>query len=230
MGCGDEPSSEGSLKARESPPGLAGGELTLVAALGDSIVAGSPGYDPDPNRRAELGFGNDERSQFSYWAERSDPALEFRNCGAFGERTDEIALRLDECAEGAGVLLVQGGINDIAQALASGPQAAVDAAEQAAPEIGGMLERGAELDLDLAVTEVLPWTNGHPQADHAIAILNRRIARLAKQHDAKLLRWHDALADTNVQGTFAPGLTDDGDHPSIEGYRILGEVTADALR
>ena len=35
--------------------------------------------------------------------------------GVYGERTDEIAQRLDECAAGAEVLVVQGGINDIAQ-------------------------------------------------------------------------------------------------------------------
>ena len=90
-------------------------DTTLVAALGDSITAGSPGYDPDPRMRETLGFGADEKSQWEYWAEQSDPSLRFRNCGVYGQRTDEIAKRLDECAKGAQVLIVQGGINDIAQ-------------------------------------------------------------------------------------------------------------------
>ena len=76
-------------------------DATAVAALGDSITSGSPGYDPDPAQRAAFGFGDDERSQYEYWAESARPGLEFTNCGVFGERTDEIAQRLDGCAEGA---------------------------------------------------------------------------------------------------------------------------------
>ena len=50
-----------------------------------------------------------------YWAQRRTGASRFRNCGVFGERTDEIALAPDACATGAQVLVVQGGINDIAR-------------------------------------------------------------------------------------------------------------------
>ena len=87
----------------------------LVAALGDSITAGSPLWDPDPQVREAIGSSLDERSQFEYWTSEADPSITFRNCGVFGERTDEIALRLGECADGADALIVQGGINDIAQ-------------------------------------------------------------------------------------------------------------------
>ena len=79
----------------------------VVAALGDSITEGSPGYD---SRR-----GGDETSQWEYWAARLEPRLVFSNCGIYGQRTDEIMARLDDCARGADMLLVQGGINDIAQ-------------------------------------------------------------------------------------------------------------------
>jgi len=50
-GCGsdDEPSA---TTAPEDGGGV------VVAALGDSISAGNPAYDPDPGRRAALGFGN----------------------------------------------------------------------------------------------------------------------------------------------------------------------------
>ena len=46
----------------------------MVAALGDSITP-APGYDPDPAQRAALGFGDDERSQYEYWAERAEPGV-----------------------------------------------------------------------------------------------------------------------------------------------------------
>src|SRR5438128_2017579 len=90
------------------------GSIT-VAALGDSITSGSPGFDPDPARRAAQGWGSNPKSQWEHWAARADRRLDIRNCGIFGQRTDEIALRLAACAKGADVLVVQGGINDIAQ-------------------------------------------------------------------------------------------------------------------
>ncbi len=56
-------------------------------ALGDSITAGNPAFDPDPQQRAAPGFGDDERSQYESWSERADDSLDLRNCGVFGERT-----------------------------------------------------------------------------------------------------------------------------------------------
>ena len=73
----------------------------LVAALGDSITAGSPGFNPSHEMAKLLGQGEVPRSQWEYWAEQKDPRLEFRNCGVFGERTDEIAKRLLSCQRGA---------------------------------------------------------------------------------------------------------------------------------
>ena len=77
------------------------GEGILVAALGDSIHAGSPYWDPDPDVRARIGDELDEQSQWEYWAARKDPRLRFRNCGVYGERTDEIAKRLRRAARAA---------------------------------------------------------------------------------------------------------------------------------
>jgi lysophospholipase L1-like esterase len=38
-----------------------------------------------------------------------------------------------------------------------------------------------------------------------------------------LLHFHDTLADPADPRRMGEGLTDDGDHPSIEGHRLLGE-------
>src|SRR5215470_8121447 len=86
----------------------------VVAVVGDSISAGSPLWDPDEAVRARLA-APDERSQWQFWAARADPRLEFRTTAVYGERTDQIARRLDLVLAGADVLVVQGGINDIAQ-------------------------------------------------------------------------------------------------------------------
>src|SRR5712691_4395611 len=81
---------------------------TVVACLGDSITEGSPYWDS--RRRA-----GDPEGQWEHWAGLLHPELDFRNFGIWGERTDEIAARFETAAADAEVLIVQGGINDIAQ-------------------------------------------------------------------------------------------------------------------
>src|SRR6478672_1054620 len=86
----------------------------VVAVAGDSISAGSPLWDPDPSVRARIA-APDERSQWQWWAARADARLEFRTSAVYGERTDQIAGRVDLVLPGADVLVVQGGINDVVQ-------------------------------------------------------------------------------------------------------------------
>jgi len=188
--------------------------VLLVAALGDSITAGSPGYDPDPEQRALRRFGADRESQWEYWAAAKDPRLEFRNCGVYGQRTDEIAARLDACAEDADALIVQGGINDIAQGRS---------VEAAAANLRLMLRRARERDLPVTLADVLPWNNGYPEAETKIRRLNFLIAEISEQEAVPLLPFHDTLEDPGAPGRMRPEWTSDGDHPSVEGYRLLGE-------
>ena len=188
-------------------------ESLIVAALGDSITEGSPEYDA---RR-----GGDERSQWEYWATLAEPRLSFRNCGVYGERTDEIAARLDECARGAEVLVVQGGINDIAQ----GRPVTV-----AAATLHRMVRRGTELGHRVAVADVLPWNNGWPRTEPQIRQLNALVAAIAAEEGVPLLAFHDALEDPDRRGRMKQEWTHaDGDHPSIAGYRRLGELAAKTL-
>jgi lysophospholipase L1-like esterase len=146
--------------------------------------------------------------------------VRFRNCGAFGDRTDQIAMRLHDCATDAEALIVQGGINDIAQG---------HPAVQAADHLRTMVARGRELGLQVFLANVLPWNNGHPRADAAIEELNRLIDRIGADEGVPVLDFHDALEDPERPGLMAPELTSDGDHPSVEGYRLLGELVARKL-
>lgn len=187
---------------------------TLVATLGDSITAGSPGYDPDPLMRDTLGFGADEKSQWQYWAHKAHPELSFRNCGVYGERTEEIALRLDACAKDAQVLVVQGGINDIAQGRP---------VEPAAANLRRMVERGKTLGLRVSIAELLPWNNGYPQADPKIRRLNELIREIARDEAVPVLPFYETLEDPARRGRMREEWTSDGDHPSVAGYRSLGE-------
>src|SRR5947208_13433349 len=113
----------------------------VVAVAGDSISAGSPLWDPDPVVRARIP-APDERSQWQWWASGADARLEFRTTAVYGERTDQIARRLDVVLAGADVLVVQGGINDVVQRRP---------VEEAASNIEAMLERGGAAGLAVAV-------------------------------------------------------------------------------
>jgi lysophospholipase L1-like esterase len=180
----------------------------VVVALGDSITEGSPDYDA---RR-----GGNAESQWEHWAARSDSRIEFRNCGVYGERTEEIRARLEDCARGADALVVQGGINDIAQGRS---------VEDAAENLRSMVARGKELGLRVAIADVLPWNNASREQADAIVRLNDLIAKLAREQEVPLLRFHDTLEDPDepgrMKGEWAHA---DGDHPSVAGYRRLGEL------
>jgi lysophospholipase L1-like esterase len=185
----------------------------VVAVAGDSISAGSPLWDPDAAVRARIATP-DERSQWQWWAARADARLEFRTTAVYAERTDEIARRLDLVLPGADVLVVQGGINDVVQ------QRSV---EEAAQNLETMLARGRAAGLALAVTDVLPWNNGDKRTAADIGRLNALIRDIAATTGVSLLPFHDTLADPADATRMGYGLTDDGDHPSIEGHRLLGE-------
>jgi lysophospholipase L1-like esterase len=184
-----------------------------VAVAGDSISAGSPLWDPDEGVRARIA-APDERSQWQYWASRADPRLEFRTTAVYGERTDQIARRLELVLPGADVLVVQGGINDIVQRRSL---------YEAAGSLEATLDRGRAAGLALSVADVLPWNNGDGRPAEDIARLNALIRQLAVAAGATLLPFHDTLVDPDDTGRIRPGLSDDGDHPSVEGHRLLGE-------
>lgn len=185
----------------------------IVACLGDSITAGSPLWDPDPAVRARISEP-DERSQWQWWAALTAPQLDFRNHGVYGERTDQIAARFEGAVEGAELLIVQGGINDIVQGRL---------VEEAAGDLADMVERGQGLGLRVALADVLPWNNGDARAAQAIARLNELVRALAGDLDVSLLPFHDTLADPRQPHRMRDEWTDDGDHPSVEGHRLLGE-------
>ena len=123
-----------------------------VAAIGDSITAGSP-WDDDPS----IGW--------PAAAAEVDPRLHFTIRAVYGKRTDEIAAWLDEALAGAALLVVQGGINDIAQGRA---------VADAAANLRAMIrrERGARPARDRrerpAVEQRLAARGtGHPRAERA---------------------------------------------------------------
>ena len=118
--------------------------------------------------------------------------------------------------DGADVLIVQGGINDIAQGRD---------VEAAAVNLRAMVEAAKKLGLRVAIADVLPWNNGWPDAEARIRRLNALIADVARTEDVLLLPFHDTLEDRNRPGRMMEEWAHaDGDHPSVAGYRRLGEL------
>ena len=187
----------------------------LVVGLGDSITAGNPGWDPDPARRPFEDPGDDETSQYLYWAAAANPGMRFSNHGVGGERTDEIRARLESAVSGADVIVVQGGINDVVQGRSI---------ELAAHDLQAMVRRAKELAKVVLLPNVLPWSNGWPGAEPKIRVLNDLIARLAEAEDVSLLPFHETLEDPERPGRMKAEWTPDGNHPSLEGHRRLGEL------
>lgn len=185
----------------------------IIACLGDSITAGSPLWDPDPAVRARISEP-DERSQWQWWAAQIAPQLEFRNFGVNTQRTDQIAARFDVAVEGADALIVQGGINDVVQRRP---------VEEAARNLASMTDRALGLGLRVAIANVLPWNNGDARAAQDIARLNELVRASADELGVPLYPFHDTLADPAEPQRMRAKWTDDGNHPSVEGHRLLGE-------
>ena len=127
---------------------------------------------------------------------------------------------------GAGALIVQGGINDIAQSLGGPPEASRFVVNEAAANIGRMIDAGRGLGLRVAVADVLPWNRGFPLAAPLIKRLNRLIELTANLKGATVLDFNEALADPRNPDLMRRPLTADGSHPSVAGYRRLGELVA----
>jgi lysophospholipase L1-like esterase len=132
----------------------------------------------------------------------------------FGETTAQIAHRLDRCARGAQVLIVQGGINDVYRSIP---------VERSAANLRAMVRRGRRLGLRVALTDVLPWNNGYPRYAAKIDRLNALIARVGRDEHVPVLPFFQTLEDPQRPGRMRAELTADGDHPSVAGYRLLGE-------
>lgn len=203
-GCGAATRGDGGPEPVTARDGGA-----VIATLGDSIVAGSPAWDPDESVRASFD-DVDRDSQWQRWVEIED---ELRNCGVWGERTDEIADRFEQCTKGADAVVIQGGINDIVQGRDI---------DDAARDLACVAERARRADLRIALVEVLPWNNGTEDSAAAIRGLNARIREIAEQGGVPVLPFHSVLEDPERPGRMPAELTVEGDHPNVAGYRMLG--------
>jgi lysophospholipase L1-like esterase len=139
----------------------------------------------------------------------------FRNHGVNRERTDEIAARADIALIDCDVLVVQGGINDVVQGRP---------AEETIESLRAIIVKAKDRGARVALANVLPWNNGYPDKEPVIRALNARVADLATSEGVPLLDFYATLEDPERPGRMREDWTSEGDHPSLEGYRRLGEA------
>ena len=92
-----------------------------------------------------------------------------------------------------------------------------------------MVVRSGALVPRVVVADVLPWNNGYPEHDEPIRRLNELIQALAADQGITLLPFFAALEDPDREGRMPGKWTNDGNHPSLEGHRRLGDLVSRVL-
>ncbi len=198
-------------------------DVPIVATLGDSITAGAPRWSPNPDLRAVIAAHGEltRSSQWQYWAgAATDGAFRFRNCGVEGDRTDEIEARFAHCTAGADVVVVQGGTNDIAKGRT---------VASAAANIRDMVRRAQHAGLRALVTTVPPINTRYPRWAPEVRRLNALIVSLAREAGVPVIDFFGLLEDPTRPDRMPARLTDDGIHPTVDGYARLGRAAARQL-
>ncbi len=190
----------------------------VIVALGDSLSAGYPGWDPDAEARRRLPRV-DERSQYEFWLQQRYPQFLIRNCGVSGQRTDQYQPRLRACAEGAAGVILQGGTNDLAQGRT------VDAV---LANLAALAKVILYFRLDVALVQVPPVNGAAPDLPEKILALNGGIRRLGRQLGVPVFDWYRVAADR--KGRFDASLTPDGIHPTVAGYERFAKAIRLPLR
>ena len=95
---------------------------------------------------------------------------------------------------------------------------------EAAANLDAMVKRGESLGLKVEIAQLIPWNNGYPEYAGKIGALNRLIDRIGRARHVRVLPFYSVLDDPAHPGRMKNAWTADGDHPSIDGYRRLGEL------
>jgi lysophospholipase L1-like esterase len=165
---------------------------------------------------------HDPESQWEHWAEvELGDEYDVRNCGVPGDRTDEIAVRMDACVDGADVVVLQGGINDLVQGFT--PQRAIR-------NLREMIRRVRKADASVFVANVLPVNRRRALLVDEIARMNEMVRELTREENVELIDFFDVLEGPAGPSRLPERWTADGVHPSVDGYRRLGRAIADSVR
>jgi lysophospholipase L1-like esterase len=174
-----------------------------IVALGDSITYGTP----DPAVGWLNGLLHDEAGR-----------IDVENAGVPGERTDQMLARVypSVVAQYPRLVFVMGGTNDISQGV---PLSAVES------NLGAIVDRAQASDITVILLTI------PPRGDETYAVetaeVNSAIWRLGALKGVQVVDIHGALSAPD--GTYRPGMTVDGVHPSKAGYAVIAETVRSSV-
>jgi lysophospholipase L1-like esterase len=150
------------------------------------------------------------------------------NRGIGGQTTSQMLVRFRQDVIGLepAAVVILGGTNDIAE---NGGMTTLEAIEE---NLESMVELAQLHGIHVVLASVLPaldypWRRGLKPADK-IAALNLWIESYCARKNLVYLDFYQAMADAN-RG-LRTGLSDDGVHPTVAGYSVMGPLAEAAIR
>jgi len=190
------------------------GSAITILGFGDSLTAGTPGYDPD--------FGGDERSQYGFWLLESSKReghhhVSFMNQGVPGELAQLMQGRLERLLQQKryDAVIILGGSNDIGWGY---PVHAIF------KTLTNLWSLASDSGARVVACTVPPIGSVFPDIQVKQGELNGLILRAPENIEGLIVvDLFPVLADSNnlLLPIFNSG---DGLHLSIQGYRQIGEA------
>ena len=191
----------------------------LIAAIGDSTTAGTPGF-LSPREAPPDGRG-DITSQYAYWLMKSHPDWTVINLGINGQRSDEIRARFDDevIATKPAVAVIIAGVNDVYQGRH---------ADHVKHELSAMYEAAHYAGIAVVAGTIVPFDTATAEQNARMREINAWI-----EDEAHGTAWM-AFADTRA-AVASPSDPDrlrsspDQLHPDADGYRRMAEALSPAI-
>jgi lysophospholipase L1-like esterase len=186
-----------------------------IAALGDSTSAGTPGFR-SPLEAPPAGRGDPE-SQYGYWMMKRHPEWTVLNKGINGQRSDQILSRFerDVVLEKADLVIILAGVNDIFQGRSP---ASVE------KNLRTMYDRAHDAGIRVVATTILPYDIAGDREVLSMREVNSWIETVSKKGGLLFCDTRKSVSDAHDPDLLSS--TPDGIHPSVDGYRKMGEALA----
>lgn len=193
---------------------LLGVPAMRILGFGDSLTAGTPGYEP--------GYGGDVRSQYGFWILESArregvTAIQFHNQGVPGELATMMKPRLRRILsrESYDIVVIMAGSNDLGWGYE--PDTIYEA-------LADLWSESTTLGIKTIACTIPPIGSRIPHHQYIQSKLNSRILSEGSRFPLVLIA--DVFSHlSDSQGILVPQFdSGDGLHLSIDGYRQIGEM------
>jgi lysophospholipase L1-like esterase len=150
---------------------------------------------------------------------RAHPAWRVLNRGVDGERSDQILDRFDRDVVNAtpAAVVIIAGVNDVYQGRP---------ASEAISNLARMYQRAKEAGISVVAGTIVPYNTATPAQNAAMREINDWI-RATRDSDVLVADTRAAVAALDNPDRLAS--SPDNLHPSVEGYRRMGEAIARVL-